>query len=95
MRTWYYGPQHGGTTESTKEYIDFAAAHNIQAVLVEGWNKGRDGNWMKNSTGFSFTEAYPDYDFDEVMKYAASKGVQMIIHNETAANTEHYFSQID
>jgi len=95
MRTWYYGPQHGATTERTKEYIDFAAAHNIQAVLVEGWNKGWDGNWMKNSTGFSFTEAYPDYDFDEVMKYAASKGVQMIIHNETAANTEHYLSQID
>ena len=95
MRTWYYGPQHGATTERTKEYIDFAAAHNIQAVLVEGWNKGWDGNWMKNSTGFSFTEAYPDYDFDEVMKYAASKGVQMIIHNETAANTEHYFSHID
>lgn len=95
MRTWYYGPQHGATTERTKEYIDFATAHNIQAVLVEGWNKGWDGNWMKNSTGFSFTEAYPDYDFDEVMKYAASKGVQMIIHNETAANTEHYFSQID
>lgn len=95
MRTWYYGPQHGATTERTKEYIDFAAAHNIQAVLVEGWNKGWDGNWMKNSTGFSFTEAYPDYDFDEVMKYAASKGVQMIIHNETAANTEHYCSQID
>ena len=95
MRTWYYGPQHGATTERTKEYIDFAAAHNIQAVLVENWNKGWDGNWMKNSTGFSFTEAYPDYDFDEVMKYAASKGVQMIIHNETAANTEHYFSQID
>ena len=95
MRTWYYGPQHGATTERTKEYIDFAAAHNIQAVLVEGGNKGWDGNWMKNSTGFSFTEAYPDYDFDEVMKYAASKGVQMIIHNETAANTEHYFSQID
>ena len=95
MRTWYYGPQHGATTERTKEYIDFAAAHNIQAVLVEGWNKGWDGNWMKNSTGFSFTEAYPDYDFDEVMKYAASKGVQMIIHNETAANIEHYFSQID
>lgn len=95
LRTWYYGPEHGATTERTKAYIDFAAENGIQAVLVEGWNKGWDGNWMKNSTGFSFTEAYPDYDFDEVMKYAASKGVQMVIHNETAANTEHYFSQID
>lgn len=95
IKTWYYGPDHGATTERTKAYIDFAAEHNIQAVLVEGWNKGWEGDWMKNSTNFSFTEAYPDYDFDEVMKYAASKGVQMIIHNETAANTEHYFSQID
>lgn len=92
--TWYYGPRHGATTEHTMRYIDFAAENGISAVLVEGWNKGWDGNWMKNSTGFSFTEAYPDYDFDKIMKYAASKGVQMVIHNEYAANTEHYLSQI-
>lgn len=92
--TWYFGPRHGATTEQTMRYIDFAAENGISAVLVEGWNKGWDGNWMKNSTGFSFTEAYPDYDFDKIMKYAASKGVQMVIHNEYAANTEHYLSQI-
>ena len=92
--TWYYGPRHGATTEQTMRYIDFAAANGISGVLVEGWNKGWDGNWMKNSTGFDFTQAYPDYDFDRIMKYAASKGVQMIIHNEYAANTEHYLSQI-
>ncbi len=95
FKTWYYGPQHGATTERTMQYIDFAAENNIQAVLVEGWNKGWEGNWMKTSDNFSFTEAYPDYDFDRIMKYAASKGVQMIIHNETAANTVNYFSQID
>lgn len=93
--TWYYGPRHGANTELTMRYIDFAAENGFAGVLVEGWNKGWEGNWMKNSTGFSFTEAYPDYDFDKIMKYAESKGVQMIIHNETAANTEHYFSQID
>ncbi len=93
--TWHDGPRHGATTERTKEYIDFAAANNIQAVLVEGWNKGWAGDWMRNSEGFSFTEAYPDYDFDEVMKYAQSKGVQMIIHNETGANTNHYLKHID
>ena len=92
--TWYQGPRHGATTEHTMRYIDFAAENGMSAVLVEGWNKGWDGNWMKNSTGFNFTEAYPDYDFDKIMKYAASKGVQMVIHNEYAANTEHYFSQI-
>ena len=95
LYTWYYGPRHGANTKLTKEYIDFAAENGIGAVLVEGWNLGWDGNWMKNSTGFDFTKAYPDYDFDSIMRYAASKGVQMIIHNETAANTEHYFSQID
>lgn len=92
--TWYYGPRHGATTKQTMRYIDFAADNGISGVLVEGWNKGWDGNWMKNSTGFDFTQAYPDYDFDRIMKYAASKGVQMVIHNEYAANTEHYLSQI-
>lgn len=99
LYTWYYdenNPEgHGATTERTKRYIDFAADNNIQGVLVEGWNKGWNGNWMENSKGFSFTEAYPDYDFDAIMKYAASKGVQMVIHNETAADTENYFAQID
>lgn len=94
FHTWYYGPRHGATTEQTMRYIDFAAGNGMSAVLVEGWNKGWDGDWMKNSTGFSFTEAYPDYDFDKIMKYAASKGVQMVIHNEYAANTEHYLSHI-
>lgn len=93
--TWYYGPRHGATTEQTIRYIDFAAENGMSAVLVEGWNKGWDGNWMKNSKGFSFTEAYPDYDFDKIMKHAASKGVQMVIHNEYAADTEHYFTQME
>ena len=99
LYTWYYdenNPEgHGATTERTKRYIDFAAQNNIQGVLVEGWNLGWNGDWMRNSENFSFTEAYPDYDFDEVMAYARSKGVQMVIHNETAANTVHYFKQID
>ena len=93
--TWYSGPRHGANTELTKHYIDFASENGFAGVLVEGWNKGWDGNWMKNSTGFSFTEAYPDYDFEEIMEYARSKGVQMIIHNETAANIDHYFKTID
>ena len=93
--TWYYGPRHGANTELTMHYIDFAAENGFAGVLVEGWNKGWEGNWMKTSENFSFTEAYPDYDFDRIMEYAKSKGVQMIIHNETAANLDHYFSQIE
>lgn len=95
LRTWYYGPEHGATTQRTKEYIDFAAANGIEAVLVEGWNLGWEGDWGKHPENFDFLQAYPDYDFDEVMKYAASKGVQMIIHNETGADLNRYFEQID
>ncbi|MGE5498023.1 MAG: glycoside hydrolase family 97 N-terminal domain-containing protein, partial [Syntrophothermus sp.] len=30
--------RHGATTENTKKYIDFAASHHMDGVLVEGWN---------------------------------------------------------
>ncbi len=93
--TWHSGPRHGATTSLTKKYIDFAHDYGLAGVLVEGWNLGWEGNWMKHSDDFNFTTAYPDYDFDAVMRYAADKGVQMVIHNETAANTVNYFSQMD
>lgn len=99
LYTWYYDPAnpegHGATTERTLRYIDFAADHNIQGVLVEGWNLGWNGDWMKNSDGFSFTEPYPDYDWDTIMAHARERGVQMVIHNETGANTVNYFRQMD
>lgn len=31
---------HPANTENVKKYIDFASKHNIDAVLVEGWNEG-------------------------------------------------------
>ena len=65
---------HGATTENTKRYIDFAAENGFAGVLVEGWNIGWDGNWFFNGSLFDFTEAYPDYDFEEVARYAAQKG---------------------
>ena len=99
LYNWYYDENdpssHGATTQRTLRYIDFAADNNIQGVLVEGWNKGWNGDWMKHSGEFSFTEPYPDYDWDTIMAHARERGVQMIIHNETGANTENYFSQID
>lgn len=95
LQTWCQGENHGATTANAKRHIDFAASHNIQAVLVEGWNEGWEGDWMRKSDSINFTKAYPDYDFDAVMRYANRKGVQMVIHNETAANTVNYFKQID
>ena len=94
-RTWASDKYHGATTAETKRYIDFAAEHGFAGVLVEGWNKGWDGDWFNNGDLFSFTEAYPDYDIDALSKYAASKGVQLIVHHETSANLTNYENQLE
>ena len=93
--TWSSGPKHGATTANTKQYIDFAAANGLGGVLVEGWNVGWDGDWIQNRNAFSFTRAYPDYDLVELARYAHSKGVKLIVHNETSGGIENYERQMD
>jgi alpha-glucosidase len=93
--TWSSGPKHGATTENTKRYIDFAAANGLGGVLVEGWNVGWDGDWIKNANAFSFTQAYPDYNLPELAKYAESKGVHLIVHNETSGGIVNYERQME
>ena len=93
--TWSSGPKHGATTANTKRYIDFAAANGLGGVLVEGWNVGWDGDWIQNRNAFSFTQAYPDYDIVELAKYAKSKGVHLIVHNETSGGIQNYERQMD
>jgi len=93
--TWSSGAKHGATTENTKRYIDFAAANGIGGVLVEGWNIGWDGDWIKNGEVFSFTQPYPDYDLKGLAAYARSKGVKLIAHNETSGGTVNYEKQMD
>jgi len=93
--TWYYGPQHGATTTNTKKYIDFAAANGISGVLVEGWNKGWEGNWTKNGNTLDFTQPYPDFEIKAITDYAKEKGVELIGHHETAAATKNYEQQLD
>lgn len=93
--TWNMGPNHAATTEITKQYIDFAAKHGFKGVLVEGWNKGWELQYDKPGNYFSFTEAYPDYDIEELCRYGASKGVRIIAHNETGGNAAHYEEHAD
>lgn len=88
--------RHGANTANVKKYIDFAAANNIQAVLVEGWNTGWEdwfGNWKEDV--FDFVTPYPDFDVKEINQYAASRGVQMIMHNETSGSATNYERQLD
>ena len=94
LYTWPEGPKHGATTANAKRYIDFAAANGLRGVLVEGWNQGWNGDWIGNAN-FSFTQAYPDYDLPAVAAYAKSKGVTLIMHNETAMGIANYERQLD
>ena len=93
--TWGQGPKHGATTKITKEYIDFASKNNLDGVLVEGWNEGWDGDWTADGKAFSFTKPYPDFNLEEITKYAANKKVRLIGHHETAGASKHYESQLE
>jgi alpha-glucosidase len=93
--TWGSGPKHGATTENAKRYIDFAAEHGFRGVLIEGWNRGWDGDWFGGETGFDFTTAYPDFDLKAVTDYAKSMGVHLVGHHETAANIANYEPQME
>ncbi|ASR42356.1 alpha-glucosidase [Xanthomonas citri pv. mangiferaeindicae] len=94
-KTWASGSKHGATTAHAKRHIDFAAANGLGGVLVEGWNVGWDGEWFGNGETFSFTRPYPDFDLDEVTRYAREKGVMLIGHHETSGNAAHYEQQLD
>jgi alpha-glucosidase len=93
--TWGSGPTHGASTANVKRYIDFAAANRFDGVLVEGWNKGWDGDWIANGDKFSFIEAYPDFDLPEIARYGKAKGVKLIGHHETGGAIENYARQLD
>lgn len=88
--------RHGATTARTKRYIDFAAEHGFDGVLVEGWNIGWEdwfGKWKEEV--FDFVTPYPDFDVKEVQRYAASKGVKMIMHHETSSSVTNYERRMD
>jgi len=93
-RTWGSGPIHGATTEETKRYMDFAAKHGFDGVLVEGWNTGWDGDWFFNGDLFSFTETYPDFDIEAISEHGREKGVRLIGHHETSGNVTNYSNQM-
>lgn len=86
---------HGANTAHVKEYIDFAAKHGIDAVLVEGWNEGWEDNYAYSKEFmYSFTKAYPDFDVKELHRYASSKGVKIIMHHETTSSVSDYERQM-
>ena len=89
QKTWHPGPEHGATTAEAKRYIDFAANHGFDGVLIEGWNKGWAGE------GISYTEAYPDFDLQTVSQHAHERGVHLIGHHETYGDVSGYEDQLE
>ena len=87
--------RHAATTENVKRYIDFAAEHGFDGVLVEGWNEGWEDTATRRPRIFDFTKAYPDFDLDALRDYAASKGVKLIMHHETASAVTDYERNLD
>lgn len=93
LYSWGKDARHGATTERAKQYIDFAEANNVDAVLFEGWN---DGWTVANAHhDFDFTKPAPDFDLDTVLAYAREKGVDYIIHHETAGEVAWYEKQLE
>lgn len=93
--SWAEGPKHGATTARTKQYIDFAAKHGFRGVLVEGWDKGWNGDWFGHGDEFSYTQSTPDFDLPGLAAYAKRKGVHLIGHHETGGNIANYEAQLD
>ena len=82
---------HPANNDNVKRYIDFAAEHGFDQVLVEGWNIGWE-DWSGHSKDyvFDFQTPYPDFDIDMLNDYAKSKGVRLMMHHETSASVRNY-----
>lgn len=87
---------HAANNENVKRYIDFAAEHGMDQVLVEGWNEGWE-SWGGSSRDFvfDFVTPYPDFDVKMLNDYAWSKGVRLMMHHETSASVRNYERHLD
>ena len=88
--------KHAANNKHVKEYIDFAAEHGFDAVLVEGWNEGWE-DWFGNHKDyvFDFLTPYPDFDVKMLNAYAKSKGVKIMMHHETSGAIRNYERHLD
>ena len=88
--------RHAANNENVKRYIDFAAEHGMDQVLVEGWNEGWE-SWGGSSRDFvfDFVTPYPDFDVKMLNDYARNKGVRLMMHHETSASVRNYERHLD
>ncbi len=83
--------RHAANNENVRRYIDFAAAHGFDALLIEGWNIGWEDWYGKDKDYvFDFLTPYPDFDLPALNKYAHEKGIRLIMHHESSSSTINY-----
>ena len=82
---------HPANTRNVKKYIDFAAKHGFDQLLVEGWNVGWE-DWVGNQKDyvFDFVTPYPDFDIEQLNRYAHDKGIRLMMHHETSGSSRNY-----
>lgn len=88
--------QHPANNDNVRRYIDFAAEHGFDQVLVEGWNIGWE-DWFGKEKDyvFDFTTPYPDFDIKALNDYAHSKGIKLMMHHETSGAIGNYERHMD
>lgn len=87
---------HGANNENVRRYIDFAAEHGFDQLLVEGWNIGWE-DWFGKEKDyvFDFVTPYPDFDIAALNDYAHSKGIKLMMHHETSSSVDNYDRHMD
>ena len=93
--TWAPGKRHGATTEHAKEYIEAAVRLGIRGLLIEGWNEGWEGDWLKNGINNKFTVATPDFDLEKIARFASEKNIEIVGHHETVGFIDNYENQLE
>ena len=83
--------RHAANNANVRRYIDFAAEHGFDQVLVEGWNVGWE-DWFGHTKDyvFDFVTPYPDFDIEALNNYAHEKGVRLMMHHETSSSVRNY-----
>ena len=83
--------RHAANNDNVRRYIDFAAEHGFDQVLVEGWNVGWE-DWFGHTKDyvFDFVTPYPDFDIEALNNYAHEKDVRLMMHHETSSSVRNY-----
>lgn len=92
LLSWQEGKYHGASTDRSKEYIIWAQEHHLDATLTEGWNRGWNNYGSDKKSVQQFNTPASDFDWEDILKFAAKNKINWIAHHETQADYKMYDS---